>query len=163
MLGWEPLPEDVKALIPARVAGREFTSTSTPTSDQVETLIADMARDLRNYAGTDILPALQDFARDTAAWGAAAEVERGLYPEQSTSAGSNYSILRAEYLDRRARLAAIAAATGDGGGTIAGVPDPGTPSGVFPEEVLMPWGEPVTAHWAKPGKDYYRPISSLGF
>lgn len=97
---WTPSPADVKAVIPQRVAGEAFSATTSPTADQVTSIIADVTAEVVGEVGpfdsTTVLnptaPAedqisLGDLAKRAATLGAASQVEDSFFPEQQTSVG----------------------------------------------------------------------------
>jgi len=121
MPSWTPTPEQVKALLPARVAGGPFTATSTPTVAQVQGLAEGLVEEVLAEVGGTIPAELEGQANWVARLGTAAYVELGFYPEQQDDSGSTGSILYQRYMDALGRLRAAVDAT-------AGVATPTDPT-----------------------------------
>jgi hypothetical protein len=98
-----PTPEQVHALIPTRPV---FSAASRPTRVEVEIIIANKAAEVDiETSETAVLPDdLVAYARSTIAFGAAADVEQGYYPEQQFGDGSQARSLSATYLRMLERL-----------------------------------------------------------
>jgi hypothetical protein len=97
-----PTPEQVHALIPTRGSG--FTATSYPTHGEVLDLISNKAAeiDMELPAGGTLAPEWIAYTRTTIAYGAAADVEAGFFPEQPED--SRVAPLVATYLRMFERL-----------------------------------------------------------
>ena len=97
-MSWQPDPEAVSGVLPARIAGGPFTSETVPTDDQVEDVIDQVCQDVIGEVGPFdparvVNPSappsdqvsLGDLARRAATLGAASQIEDSLFPEQQTS------------------------------------------------------------------------------
>lgn len=139
-LGIQPGSEEVHALIPQRAAGKVFGVNTIPTLAQVEGLVTNIATDVATYVNYPIREDLEPLGRLAVAYGAAAEIERGLFPGEGED--NDYENLHAKFVELRDRLKDLAEST-EGSGA-------GAPRGSFPVEMVE-------------GEERYRPISSLGF
>lgn len=79
---FEPTPAEVKALMPARVNGGPFTTDTTPTIAEVQTIIEEVATEVADNFDEPIPEELHDLARRVVKEGAARDIERGFWPEQ---------------------------------------------------------------------------------
>ena len=104
-MAWTPSADDVHAVIPQRGAPG-FTEASVPTADQVVAIGTNTQAELQAYIGQDVALDAEDeqLGRFAASTGAAARVERGLFPEQSQRDDSTYAQLWADYRQLAAQL-----------------------------------------------------------
>lgn len=113
MVTWTPTVDQVKGLIPQRVAGGPFSTTSVPTSAQVAQLATQITAEVLAEVGT-IPEAIQDMANWVSTLGTAAYVELGFFPEQQDESGGTGAILYQRYMDGLKRLqGAVAGQGGD--------------------------------------------------
>lgn len=125
---------------------------TTPTAEQVESLIEDVISDVQAEFGTDIPDAPVDEHNDDpdlyrkavrrlAALGTALQVELTYWPEQVATGRSPYAQLKTLYDERRKRLLGILfPGAEDGGGTVSGALD--ASGGGFPTTAIgmeFPW------------------------
>jgi hypothetical protein len=83
MPSWTPTPEQVHGLIPQRVTGGPFTTTTTPTVAQVSSLADGVSEEVLAEVGGTVPAELEGQANWAARLGTAAYVESALFPEQS--------------------------------------------------------------------------------
>lgn len=104
-MAWLPTPAQVHGIIPQRVPGG-FTDVSIPTATQVTDHATNTQAEVQAYIGQAIELDAGDepLGRFTVATGAAARIERGLYPEQSQADDSTYAQLWADYRQLAAQL-----------------------------------------------------------
>lgn len=99
---WAPSPADVGTILRARtvdVDGNElgtFDSNTRPSGDECYDIIETIQSEVAAYCGP-IPDQVQDYARRTAAYGAAAEVELTYWPEQVSTNRSPYDRIYARY------------------------------------------------------------------
>lgn len=116
-VSWSPTPAQVKGLVPQRVAGGPFTTTTTPTLAQVQDLGDGVAEEVLAEVGGTVPAELDGQANWVARLGTAAYVELGFFPEQQDESNSPGALLYQRYTEALARLRAAVDAAG---GTVPG-------------------------------------------
>src|SRR4051794_25646894 len=95
ILDWRPLSADVGSILRARTKDRDgnelgdFTSSTRPTGQQVDTLVEVVVSDIEGQVGT-VPEELQPLARYVATVGTACLVLLSYWPEQIGDEGSPY-------------------------------------------------------------------------
>lgn len=138
-----PTPEDVHALIPQIAAGRSFSESTVPTVTQVVSIIKSITDDVESFVGDAIPDEHHDLARITIAHGAAAEIQRALFPESTGAENSMFQSLRQDYRDYRDRLASVVgdAVPSDEAGAAGPRGAFPTPVSGIPTETFEPLGQ----------------------
>lgn len=102
---FEPTPEQVKALIPARLNGRAFSETTVPSVGEVESLISDVAEDILDRLEVDEVPAeYLDRARRAVMYETASRLELQFWPEQTARRGGVASSISEQWHARSERV-----------------------------------------------------------
>lgn len=102
---FEPTPEAVKALLPARIQGRPFSETTIPSRAEVLALISEVAEDILDRFEVEVVPAdLLDRAERATRYEVASRLELQFWPEQSGRRGDISSSISTAWHERAERV-----------------------------------------------------------
>lgn len=110
-----------------------FSTTTTPTSTQVDEIISDTMTDVADLIGDDIPEALFDDAADLVATRAAMAVELAFFSDQVNTGRSIYPQLEKEYEMEIPRLQKAVTEAEEGDGTVDDAGASNRAQGAFPD------------------------------